>query len=71
MQTEALWQIPDPDYDRHPAYGAQFGVPSLGAKLPPGVHKLRLENKEAGISEMVTVTINPGKKTSLTKRFKP
>ena len=29
MQAEADWRIPDPDYDRHPAYGRLFGRPRL------------------------------------------
>jgi hypothetical protein len=33
MQGEAVWRIPDPDYDRHPGYGRQFGAPTLGLRL--------------------------------------
>ena len=29
MQADAAWRIPDPDYDRHPAYGGLFGRPRL------------------------------------------
>jgi hypothetical protein len=29
MQADAVWRIPDPDYDRHPAYGGLFGRPRL------------------------------------------
>jgi hypothetical protein len=27
MHGDAIWRIPDPDYDRHPAYGGLFGPP--------------------------------------------
>jgi hypothetical protein len=33
MQGEAVWRIPDPDYDRHPGYRRQFGAPTLGLRL--------------------------------------
>jgi hypothetical protein len=33
MQADALWRIPDPDYDRHPAYGRLFGRPRLVDRL--------------------------------------
>ncbi len=33
MQADALWRIPDPDYDRHPAYGRLFGRPRLADRL--------------------------------------
>jgi hypothetical protein len=33
MQAEAVWRIPDPDYDRHPAYGQLFGRPRLTDRL--------------------------------------
>ncbi|HSA80748.1 MAG TPA: hypothetical protein VLE23_07975 [Geminicoccaceae bacterium] len=33
MQSEADWRIPDPDYDRHPAYGGLFGRPRLADRL--------------------------------------
>jgi hypothetical protein len=33
MQSEADWRIPDPDYDRHPAYGGLFGRPSLADRV--------------------------------------
>jgi hypothetical protein len=29
MQADSGWRIPDPDYDRHPAYGRLFGRPRL------------------------------------------
>jgi len=29
MQADSDWRIPDPDYDRHPAYGRLFGRPRL------------------------------------------
>ena len=33
MQAEAVWRIPDPDYDRHPAYGQLFGRPRLADRV--------------------------------------
>jgi hypothetical protein len=33
MQAEADWRIPDPDYDRHPAYGRLFGRPRLADRV--------------------------------------
>jgi hypothetical protein len=33
MQADAGWRIPDPDYDRHPAYGGLFGPPRLADRL--------------------------------------
>jgi hypothetical protein len=33
MQADAAWRIPDPDYDRHPAYGGLFGPPRLSDRL--------------------------------------
>jgi hypothetical protein len=33
MQAEAHWRIPDPDYDRHPAYGRLFGRARLADRV--------------------------------------
>ena len=33
MQADAVWRIPDPDYDDHPAYGRLFGRPRLADRL--------------------------------------
>jgi hypothetical protein len=33
MQADAVWRIPDPDYDKHPAYGGLFGQPKLKDRL--------------------------------------
>ena len=33
MQGDAIWRIPDPDYDRHPAYGGLFGPPQWHLRL--------------------------------------
>jgi hypothetical protein len=33
MQAESDWRIPDPDYDRHPAYGRLFGRPRLADRV--------------------------------------
>ena len=33
MQPQAVWQIPDPDYERHPAYGGLFGRPRAVDRL--------------------------------------
>ena len=33
MQGDATWRIPDPDYDRHPAYGGLFGPPQWRLRL--------------------------------------
>jgi hypothetical protein len=33
MQADAAWRIPDPDYDRHPAYGGLFGPPTLADRM--------------------------------------
>ena len=33
MQADAVRRIPDPDYDRHPAYGGLFGPPKLSDRL--------------------------------------
>ena len=33
MQGDAIWRIPDPDYDRHPAYGGLFGPPRWELRL--------------------------------------
>lgn len=33
MQADTTWRIPDPDYDRHPAYGGLFGRPRLSDRL--------------------------------------
>jgi hypothetical protein len=33
MQADATWRIPDPDYDRHPAYGGLFGQPKLSDRV--------------------------------------
>jgi eukaryotic-like serine/threonine-protein kinase len=48
----------------------KLGVtPLLGIKLPKGKHILRLINKEMGIEKSISVSIQPGKTTSILKKL--